>query len=190
VAEIEFAFLAPGLLLFLIFAGDMVHMGRGHLRVQSAAAQLGQVVSQCRNVSAGDRAELFSLAKRLLGPFAIDGKWGVVITAIGRDPDNKAFTWSMQQVPSGYTVASQGSTVPAGLTLSANQVVFRTEVVADVASTVFSKAISLPAGLVRTGAGTGGMDKASATVVHMTRSPTTAKLKDGIASSGERDCMT
>ena len=114
VAAVELAFLAPGPLLFLIFAGDMVHMGRGHLRVQSAAAQLGQVVSQCRNVSAGDRTELFSLAKRLLGPFATDGKWGVVITAIGRDADNKAFTWSMQQIQSGYTVTSQGSTVPPG----------------------------------------------------------------------------
>ena len=171
VAAVEFAVAAPFLMLVLLGFSDVVQMGRGHLRVQSAATQIGQIVSQCRQVSKGDEAQLVKLAESILGNVTQGGGWSVVITAIGRDAQDKPFTWSMPPAPPPSAAQSKGSEVPPGLDLRRDQVVFRTDVFAQVKTTF----------LYRTG-------NASGSALHMTRAPSADGLKAQKADA-QLDCL-
>jgi len=186
-AAVEFAVVAPlVMMLFLAFA-DGVQLGRGHLRVQSTANQIGQVISQCKKVSGGDQAQLMGLAQRLLGPFAASGKkWAVVVTAIGRDAQNAAFTWTMEQKTSGMTTASLGAQMPAGLTLERNQLVFRTEVFADVDTMLFSRKTPLLGQFIGSRA---SIERAAASAIHMTRSANVTDLRSQETSNAAEECL-
>ena len=54
-------------------------------------------MSQCRRITAGDEDQLDALAKQVLGSFAVNpDQYEVVVTAIGRDANNRAFSWPMR----------------------------------------------------------------------------------------------
>jgi Flp pilus assembly protein TadG len=186
-AAVEFAVVTPMLMMLFLGFADAVQLGRGHLRVQSTATQLGQVISQCRKVSGGDQRQLMDLAQRLLGPFAGAGKdWAVVVTAIGRDAQNTAFTWTMQQRTSGITPASLGAQTPANLTLERNQMVFRTEVFVNVETTFFSKKTPLLATF------TGSrptLELAVGRALHMTRSGDVNELASQDTRNTGEECL-
>lgn len=187
VAGVEFALAAPVLMMLFLGFVDVVQFGRGHLRVQSTATQIGQVISQCKKVSRGDETQLMDLAQRLLGPFAAAGKgWAVVVTAIGRDAQNNAFTWTMRKTTSGFTPASLGSQAPADLALERNQLVFRTEVFADVDTTLFSRKSGLLAGFLGSRA---AFDRATGSALHMTRAASVADLTNQKTSIAAEECL-
>lgn len=187
IAAVEFALVTPVLLMLTVGFIDMVQVGRGHLRVQSTATQIGQVVSQCNRVSRGDETQIMDLAQRLLGPFAGAGKgWAVVVTAIGRDAQNNAFTWSMRRTTTGFTPVSLGAQLPPNVTVGRNEAFFRTEVWADVETTFFS---SMSDSLVHLlGNRPTTFDRASGSAFHITRAPSVADLRAQTNNTAE-ECL-
>jgi hypothetical protein len=68
VAALEFGLLAPALLLLLLAGFDVVQSLRAQLRVDSAANQLGQIISRCETITApGDTALLWWHGQRIIG---------------------------------------------------------------------------------------------------------------------------
>jgi hypothetical protein len=191
-AMVEFAFAVPLLMLFGLGFADVVQLGRGHHRAQSAATQIGQVVSQCRRVSGGDEVELTALTKRILGPFAATGKqWALVITAEGRDSQDKPFTWRMQsREPASYAVNAQGVRLQPdpnqpGLTINPDEVLYRTEVFVTVETSFFSKDNPVIKNLL----GSGRDGRAYGSALHMTRAPDASGLRSQNTADNAEDCL-
>ena len=174
----------PVLLLLLVGYLDVVHLARGHLRVQTAAAQVGQIISQCTTVGGGeadggDVDQLRDLTLRTLQPFLKSGKRpALVVTAIGRDSSgNPKRLWATDNrtsaMKSNPAFASDGATLPAGYSLNVGQVMFRTEVFVELDPTVFTKTISLLAAKM---AGFRSVVNAAGMAMHTSRAPDTSKL--------------
>lgn len=188
IATVEIAVWSPALLLLFLGFSDFVYLGRGQLRAQSAATQIGQIVSQCERVSTDDQTQIMNLAQSILGPFAGTGKeWAVVINVFGRDENNKAFSWPtpMQKKQGVVETTSTGSAVPTGLTLKASQVLFRTEVFVDVDTMLFSRMSPF---LMSFLGNREQSSKATGTALHMTREANVSGLK--AQTTGAVDCMT
>lgn len=184
VAAVEFAMVLPVLLLLLVGYLDVVHLARGHLRVQTAAAQVGQIISQCTTVSGGEAADgdvgqLRELTRLTLEPFLKTGdSWALVVTAIGRDSSGKPKRlWGTDNrtsaMKSNTAFASDGATLPDGYALNVGQVMFRTEVFAELDPTVFTKTINLLAAKM---AGFRSVVNAAGMAMHTSRAPDTSRL--------------
>lgn len=183
-ATLEFVYVTPVLLLLLVGYLDVVHLARGHLRVQTAAAQVGQIISQCTTVSGGvtedgDAGQLKELTRLTLLPFLKSGKsWALVVTAIGRDASgNPRQLWvadyRTSAMKSNSAFASDGATLPTGYSLNVGQVMFRTEVFVELDPTVFTKTINLLAAKM---AGFRSVVNAAGMAMHTSRAPDTSKL--------------
>lgn len=180
IAAVEFALVTPVLLLVLVGYLDVVHLARGHLRVQTAAAQVGQIISQCTTVASSDRGHLNTLAQRTLQPFLKPNKrWALVVTAIGRDASgNPRQNWVMDNraangAAGNPNFASDGATLPTGYSLNVGQVMFRTEVFVELDPTVFTKTINLLAAKM---AGFRSVVNAAGMAMHTSRAPDTSRL--------------
>lgn len=149
IATVELAMVSPFLFLLLVGFLDVVYLGRGHLRVQTTATQVGQVVSQCKSIGSGDQAQIIALAQRTLRPFLERGRnWGVVVTAIRLNAQGQPrILWTMDNRTPGMRAypryASDGAALPANLTLGAEHIIFRTEVFAEIDATLFTARNSL-----------------------------------------------
>lgn len=186
IAATEFCCVLPMIMLLMLGYADAIQLGRGHLRMHYTATQLGQIVSQCKRISQGDQTELMKAAARMAGTFAKGGKLGVVVTAIGRDSQDKPFTWQMGQRPDGLSVKSEGSQLPPDLTPKANEVVFRTEVFAPVETVFFSAQNGVLRGLIGQ---RGASAEAYGRVLHMSRAANADGLKTQNKADSAVDCL-
>lgn len=179
VAAIEFAAMAPFLCVAFVGFLDVVYIGRGHLRTHAAATQVGQIISQCKSVSGGDKTEIANLAGRALLPLSNPGRpWAVIVTAIRLDTQGKpSVKWTMDsQTPvqgKAPEFKPKGPTLPADVTLKPDEVMFRTEVFVEIDATLFSGANTLLASFMKTQI---HISKAHSSVLHMGRSPDADKL--------------
>jgi Flp pilus assembly protein TadG len=137
VATIEFAVLAPTLLLLALVATDTVNLLRAQMRLDSTALQLGQLVSQCtRIVTPGDTDQFWTYADRIVGELgevvgsAPDG--AVVISAVGLVSGVNRVRWQVRTgsstFPSRVGAAGTSPTLPGGYLVPAGQTLFVTEV--------------------------------------------------------------
>ena len=75
----------PLLMLMMFAMADLVRFARAHLRVHSAATQIGQIVSQCRTItSPGDANAFWAHAGRIAG--------GVILFLLGLEMARDDFT--------------------------------------------------------------------------------------------------
>lgn len=188
VAAIEFAVILPVALIALFFTHEVVHVLRAYMRVESASLQIGQIISQCEQVSAADEQVLKDITKRILGSYAANNaQWALRINAFGRGSDNKDIVpWSISQsdgaVAGGQpalAVNSKGSAMPAGYTMARNVVLFRTEIFLSVDRTPLMRGVSLLAMNSR-------FESAYAGRVHGSRVANT----DGLKAKGAAGCLT
>jgi Flp pilus assembly protein TadG len=137
VATIEFAVLAPTLLLLALVATDTVNLLRAQMRLDSTALQLGQLVSQCtRIVTPGDTDQFWSYADRIIGNLgevvgsSPDGS--VVISAVGLVGGVNRVQWQARTGSSSFAsrvgAAGTNPTLPGGYLVPAGQTLFVTEV--------------------------------------------------------------
>jgi Flp pilus assembly protein TadG len=200
VAAVEFAAALPLIFLFVFTLTDAVQFGRGHLRVQSAAMQIGQIISQCERFNTDDETVLMDLTERLLGRFAENSaRYALRITAFGRDgsgTDGNYFEWSVSKnAGAGRTgepalnVVSKGSQLPEGsqgtYKLARNRALFRTEVFASLDRTPLTRAVSL----LRDKGVAQGFTTARGEAVFSTRASHTNALRTK-GSSSEKGCLT
>lgn len=187
VAAVEFALLMPIVMLLFLGFLDLAYLGRGHLRVQATASQIGQVISQCTSVGGDDEEVLMRLAERALGPFARTGKpWAAVVTAIGANNANQpSQAWRMDSRTALGTPRASPDFVPAnpappsGMTLRSDQMLYRTEVFAVIDARIFTTASSVLAPLLGSA---NRIERVDSSVLHIARSADVTNLKTKTSS--------
>ena len=151
-AGLEFALWTTPILFVSFVCADVVQLGRGYLRAQNAAMQIGQIISQCERVNGNDIALLGQLAPLFLGSYASGGaQWRMVISAFGRDNTSgtqQNIAWS-QPVSGGAAsggapaldATSKQYQLPAGYQTGQNRLLFRTEIFVSVDRTSLTRRV-------------------------------------------------
>jgi Flp pilus assembly protein TadG len=136
-ASVEFGLLAPALLLMALGATDLVNFMRAQMRVDSAALQLGQLVSQCNRITTpGDTDQFWTYAQRIVGNLGgVSGAGApgaVVISAVGVVNGANRVTWQQRSGSALHasSIGAAGATasLPGNFTVPAGQTLFVTEV--------------------------------------------------------------
>lgn len=140
----EFALVVPLFFLVALATADLIRVFRAQLRTETISVQIGQIVSQCRTITAGDVANFWVQAGRIAGD-VIDvnsgGGGAMVISAVSRRVDgsgnpinantlswqrrtgNTAHTSRLRQTTAGQVATvSDSFIVPTGQTLLVTEV--------------------------------------------------------------------
>lgn len=199
VATIEFAYALPLVFVMMFGLADVAQVARANLRAQSAAIQVGQIISQCEQVSTADEDILKDLTRRILDPSLVkNAPFALRISVFGRDSSNKDIVpWSISQNggmtrpgESAPSFALGGTTVPSGYVMGKNQVLIRTEVLSSVDRTPLQRMVSVLTHSTKASSGVSlGFAIATGTAVHSTRLPNTDKLRTK-GGSGAKGCLS
>jgi Flp pilus assembly protein TadG len=136
-AAVEFGLLAPVLLLLAMWGTDLVNFMRAQMRLDSAALQLGQLVSQCNRIATpGDTDQFWSYAQRIVGNLgAVSGSGAtgsVIISAVAQISGTTQVVWQQRNGASGHAsrigTAGAAATLPGGFAVPTGQTLFVTEV--------------------------------------------------------------
>jgi Flp pilus assembly protein TadG len=136
---VEFAVIAPLLILLGLATADLVQFIRAQLRLDETAVQLGQLVSQCDSISTADAQQFWSYAQQIIGSVgnvtgAPKTTPGAVIISAVYSPDGKTnkVAWQLQTgsgtqrssvgVQGGTAHITEGFIVPTGDTLLVTEV--------------------------------------------------------------------
>lgn len=137
VATVEMALVAPIVLLLIAGTVDVVRHLRAHLRVETAAVQIAQIVSQCTRINApGDTDRLWSYGQAVAGNIvdlrSTNGTGAIVVSAISMVGNAPQVRWQQRSgnptyssrfgTPGNTAILSDNMTVPAGQTLFAVEV--------------------------------------------------------------------
>lgn len=135
--SVEFGLLLPVLALIVLAMSDVVNLFRAHLRVESTALQLGQLVSQCNAVTTpGDTNQFWAYAQRVMGSIGTvtgaGASGAVIVSAVGRVNNANRVAWQQRSGSSAHQsrVGTAGGTatldgnfeVPQGQTLFVTEV--------------------------------------------------------------------
>jgi len=137
VVSVEAGLMAIPIALIVLGMTDVVNLFRAHLRVESAALQLGQLVSQCNIITTpGDTNQFWTYAQRVIGTLGtvtgVGATGAVVVSAVGRVNNANQVVW--QQRTGSTTHASEvgtagnAATLAGGFQVPAGQTLFVTEV--------------------------------------------------------------
>lgn len=194
-AAVEFAVAVPLMLILMFGLSDLVQLARGHMRVQAAAMQIGQIVSQCEKpLNGADEDVLVELTGRLLGTFAKnDAQWRLVITAFGQDKDGRSINWESDKSGgsprAGETALSptlKGNALPTAngtpYVMGKNKLLYRVEAFASIDRLPLSRAVSLLSANLGSAI---RFDEVRGEAVLTTRVPNTDTLK----ATAEKGCL-
>lgn len=127
VSAVEFAFIAPVLILAYFGVAELCGAMLAERKASHAASAIGDLVSQAQTLHDSDVTDIFSVASAIMSPYSTTGM-KMKITSIQENAAGTASTvlWSDG---SGMTGDTAGSTVtiPANL-IAANQSIIRAEV--------------------------------------------------------------
>jgi Flp pilus assembly protein TadG len=135
--SVEAGLMAIPIALIVLGMTDVVNLFRAHLRVESAALQLGQLVSQCNIISTpGDTDQFWVYAQRIIGNLgAVTGAGAtgaVVVSAVGRVDNANQVAWQFRTGSSAHAsevgVAGGAATLAGGFQVPTGQTLFVTEV--------------------------------------------------------------
>jgi len=183
----EFALVAPIFFLIALGAADLVSLLRAQLRADTVAVQIGQIVSQCRRITApGDVSPLWAHAERIAGNVIdVNSPTGgaTIISAVSRNNNANRLSWQIRTGNVSQTSsvgATQGgaATISNGFVVPAGQTLFVTEVYAVVRPWVLS------AGLI----GTALPSVINGTTLFLSRAPDPVALQAPPAASNVPDC--
>ncbi len=137
VVSLEFGLLMPVLALIVLAMSDVVNLFRANLRVESAALQLGQLVSQCNVISTpGDTNQFWSYAQRVIGSLGTvtgSGAAGaVIVSAVGRVNNANQIAWQFRTGSTAHQseigTAGASASLPGTMVVPTGQTLFVTEV--------------------------------------------------------------
>ena len=151
----ELAILAPVLALLIFATTDLVLYMRAQVKTEGAAVQVGQVVSQCRQISSpGDVTDFWLIAQAVLGSLAdvsATGTGTVIVSAVfSNNAGSNRVAWQQRSNTRFNSVigsAGGAATIPASYVVPANQVLIVTEVFAPTRPWVLS-AVLMNAGVL------------------------------------------
>jgi Flp pilus assembly protein TadG len=149
VAAVEFAIIAPVLILLALATSDLVQFIRSQLRLDETAVQLGQLVSQCDSISTGDTQQFWNYAQQIIGSLGqVTGDpkktpGAVIISAVYSQNGANKLAWQVQtgnpnQSSSVGGVVGGPANITEGFTVPANETLLVTEVYLPLQAWVFS----------------------------------------------------
>ncbi|WP_137179593.1 TadE/TadG family type IV pilus assembly protein [Roseomonas sp. AR75] len=136
-ASVEFGLLMPGLLLLALGATDLVNFMRAQMRLDSAALQVGQLVTQCNRISSpGDTDQFWSYAQRIVGNLGnitgANASGAIILTAVALRDGASEVVWQHRSgVSTQASAVGSGpgpATLPGGFTVPQGTTLFVTEV--------------------------------------------------------------
>ncbi len=137
VAALEFAIVAPVLIVLALATADLVQFIRSQLRLDATAVQVGQLVSQCNSITdSGDINQFWSYAQQIVGSLGIvtgaNAKGGVIISAVDLKNGTKNVAWQKKtgtmQTSSVGSAVNGPATITEGFLVPAGQMLLVTEV--------------------------------------------------------------
>lgn len=126
VAAIEFAFVAPVLIIMYFGLAELTQAMIAQRRVNHSGSAVGDLVAQSSSVSPSDISDIFTVGQAIVAPFPT-GPLEMRVSSVTADASNKSTVdWSEG---SGMTALAKGSTItmPANA-ISANQSLIVSEV--------------------------------------------------------------
>ena len=152
-ATIEFAFVAPFMVLIMLGAADISFFLRAKLRLDTAATSLAQITTQYTQLYPGDFPDLFKIAQLAAGSVVVSGQVGAtIISGITNVSGTQTIAW--QQISPSSTFVSQFGAVnttpllPAKYVLPIGATLVVTEVFTNWAPWNFAAAVIGPAGTI------------------------------------------
>lgn len=125
-AAVEFALIAPVLLLVALALADLVVLMRAAWRMERAAGEVANVIAQLDALREADFAVLYDVANRIASPYALDRQGAaIMITGLSGQANGASVSWRRRTgdatFPSrfgttGTAVLPVGFTLPAGQT--------------------------------------------------------------------------
>jgi Flp pilus assembly protein TadG len=143
VATVEFAIVAPFILLLLLAGADLTVYMRTAMRVDETATEVAEVVTQYSNLYQGDFTTLFNDSQTIAGTMPVTGLTGATIIS-GIVSSNGSQTIAWQQRSPSATFSSQFGRVgavpnlPNNYTLPAGVVLIAVEIATSATPWVFS----------------------------------------------------
>lgn len=146
VAAAEFALIAPLLAMLMLCTADVTFYVRTKLKLDTAASELAQAVTQYQQLYSDDFTTLFSAAQLLAGTVPVSGQFGAtIISGITNRAGTPTIAW--QQVSGGpgfksqFGVAGATPRLPAGYVPPIGNSLVVTEVYSDSSLWVLSAGI-------------------------------------------------
>lgn len=146
VAAIEFALIAPFVLLLMLGGADLTIFLRTAMRVDETATEMAVVVTQYANLYQSDFTTLFNDAQTIAGTTAVTGLFGAtIISGIVNNGTTQTVAWQ-QRSPSATFNSQFGATgsvpnLPYSYTLPSNGVLIAVEVFTSASPWVFSASL-------------------------------------------------
>ena len=104
IAAVEFALLAPFMVLIMLAGADLSLFMRTSMRLDQTATELCLTVSQYQNLYAGDFTGLFNASQTLAGTPPVTGLLGTtIITGIVNNAGKQTITWQQRSTQATFT---------------------------------------------------------------------------------------
>lgn len=114
VAAVEFAFIAP--IVILMFFG-LIELSQGmncRQRMESVAGTVADLVAQSTKITDADRTNIFNAAGAIMFPFSDDDMEIVITSVVDNGTNNGVGRVAWSEATANTTARSTGSTVPSG----------------------------------------------------------------------------
>lgn len=186
-AGLEFAAVTPAVMMRVLFTTDLVQHLRGQMRLEAVAAQVGQIVSRCGEITVpGDSGQLQAFAQEIAGGLTTltraDSGGALVISAIYNDNGANRVAWQIRSgniaTASGIGGAGALGRLPADMVVPPGQTLLATEAFATVS----------PFSLVARLMGSGGPREIYAVSLFLTRAPDAVRLQQPPTASNAMVC--
>ena len=138
VAAVEFAIVAPVLIVLALATADLVQFIRSQLRLDATAVQVGQLVSQCNSITdSGDISQFWTYAQRIVGGLGTvtgaNAQGAVIISAVYTLNGKNTLAWQKKtgnptQASSVGSTQGKAATITEGFVVPAGQTLLVTEV--------------------------------------------------------------
>lgn len=127
VAAVEFAFIAPILVVMYFGLADLTEGFIAQRRVAHAGSAVGDLVAQSSAITASQVADIFTAGQLIVAPFPTAPLEQRVTSITADANDNQTVTWSQASGGMSPMTAGASVTLPPG-TVSANESVVMSEV--------------------------------------------------------------
>jgi Flp pilus assembly protein TadG len=147
VAAVEFALIAPFIVLMMLAGADLTIFMRTKMRVDETATELALVVTQYQNLYDGDFTALFNAAQTVAGTTPVTGLFGTtIITGIVNTGGRQTVAWQKRSASATFASlfgTSAGSTpvLPNNYLLPSGGVLVAVEVFTSTSPWVLSAAV-------------------------------------------------
>lgn len=142
---IEFAFIMPILIFFMLAGVDLVRFAMLQQKLSRAVVTTADLVAQYESMSTTQLDQLLLAVEHVIKPFPLGASGQVVVSSISRvtDPDPVLVDWQRfgpggATATSNFGVAGGNATLPAGFTVAGGESVIAAEVFYDFEPLLFA----------------------------------------------------